>query len=548
MLWAAIDSTYSAWCGPSLLVATRRGECGDGVRLTGYYFRETRHLRTLRLTVNGRPAWWCGGGAVAQDRLSLTFVYPELIQENGGGAAGGTGTGKDEVQRDDQGLPRRALEIGIDLEVRVASLLVSVTLANRAREPLALELTWVVDADFADLQEAERAVVAAVDASVDADRIEFRPANGSAQLATTVVARGAAAWRASAGSITAQVDAPPGEVLAFGLEVVPHDPAGVPDPAGIAARERTVRRWRRRLARAAGPAADRFSELVNRSMDDLGSLSLLEGEPDEWLAPAAGVPMYPALFGRDALTAAWQAAALDRGEMLDATLTRLRRLQGNTVDPARDEQPGRIVQQVRRGPLARRGQTPFDRYYGDVASPFMFVIALAQLYAWNGDRRTLRRHWDAARRVLDWARDYGDADGDGYVEYRTLAPEGPTHQGWKDSGDAIVGEEGDRVPAPIAAAEVQGYWFAAQQLAAVLAAVLGARHDALDYWRAAWDLKRRFNRDFWMPELGYVALALGVAPGAHVDAPNSLSGQPAQSAPLRPGMGTPGAWARTARP
>jgi glycogen debranching enzyme len=243
-------------------------------------------------------------------------------------------------------------------------------------------------------------------------------------------------------------------------------------------------------------------------MDDLGSFALLEGEPDEWLAPAAGVPLYPALFGRDSLTSTWQATVLDRGELLAATLVRLERLQGTAVVPERDEEPGRIIHSLRRGPLARLGLNSFARYYADFASPFMFVISLGQLYAWTGDQRLIRRHWDAARRILDWARDYGDRDGDGYLEYVTHARDGPKNQGWKDSGNGVVYEDGRQVPAPIATCEIQGYWYAAQQLIAVLSAALGQIRDARAYWSSAAALKERFNRDWWLPEQQFFALAL----------------------------------------
>jgi glycogen debranching enzyme len=248
--------------------------------------------------------------------------------------------------------------------------------------------------------------------------------------------------------------------------------------------------------------------MMNQAVADLGASALLEGAPDEWLTPSAGFPLYPALFGRDSLTASWQAALFDGGRLLEASLTRLQRLQGTADDPGRDEQPGRIIHSLRRGPLARTGGNPYARYYGDYASPLMFVIALAHLYAWKGNRADIERHWDAARQALDWARERGDRDGDGYLEYRTLAEEGPKNQGWKDSGEGILYEDGQPVPVPIATCELQGYWFAAQQLSAVLAAVQGQSGDATAHWRSAGELKQRFNRDWWMPEEGFIALAL----------------------------------------
>ena len=149
---------------------------------------------------------------------------------------------------------------------------------------------------------------------------------------------------------------------------------------------------------------------------------------------------------------------------LDAALTRLGRMQSDRVDDWRDEEPGRIPYQVRSGPLAILNVNPYSAYYADFASPLMFVISLANLYAWTGDERVVKKHWDTARRILDWAREYGDCDGDGYLEYRTRSSKGTKNQGWKDSGDAIIYDDGTPVPPPIATCELQGYWYAAQEL------------------------------------------------------------------------------------
>ena len=226
------------------------------------------------------------------------------------------------------------------------------------------------------------------------------------------------------------------------------------------------------------------------------------------MAPAAGVPMYPSYWARDAMTAGWQAAMWDRGDMVAAILPTANRLQGTKVDDARAEQPGRIVRQHRRDPRSRLGETPFDRFYADFASPFMFVISLGNAYAWSGKKALLEQHYDACRRVLDWARDYGDRDGDGYVEYKNPSEQGPPHEGWKDAGNAVVYEDGRQVEPPIAPAEIQGYWYAALQFAAVFSAIMGSKEDALGYWREARELKARFNRDFWVDEEGVPGFGL----------------------------------------
>jgi glycogen debranching enzyme len=133
-------------------------------------------------------------------------------------------------------------------------------------------------------------------------------------------------------------------------------------------------------------------------------------------------------------------------------------------------------------------------------------------------------NWDAARRILDWARELGDADGDGYLEYRTRSPQGPKHQGWKDSDNAVIRADGSQVEPPIAPCEIQGYHHAALQFMAALSLVMDEKQNARDLWRQARELKMRFNRDFWVEEEGCVALGLD-ADKRRIDAVTSNAGQ-----------------------
>jgi glycogen debranching enzyme len=307
------------------------------------------------------------------------------------------------------------------------------------------------------------------------------------------------------------------------LRVMPEDFADIIDAEEAGRRESFLRGWSARLTRIAAPGSAILEDILRRNVRDFASLPLLHGRSDEWLALQAGMPAYPALFGRDTITAGWQAAFLDRGEALDASLVRLGRLQSDRENDWRDEEPGRIPYQVRQGPLARLDVNPYAAYYADFASPLMFVVALAHLYSWTGERACIERHWDTVRRILEWARTYGDRNGDGYLEYRTRSGKGTKNQGWKDSGDAIVYDDGTPVPPPIATCEIQGYWFAAQQLMAVLSAAMGADDDAKEYWRSAGELKERFNRDWWVEDERCVALALDPA-GRLVSAVTSNAG------------------------
>jgi glycogen debranching enzyme len=495
-----------AWYGPALLITDSRGECGGDQRLTGFYFRETRFLRELRLEIDGQRPWLCASGTAEQRALAFSFSHPELRGYTGGGS----GTGGENVPRDHRGVPSRALDLLSRYELSFQRLDVTVLLTNRSLEHVSVELAWYVGADFADLMEAlegGQRVESRVTESLDGG-VHYRLDHPDLGFSTHVSASGEGMWTACSGRLVARVTLPPQRPQRIRLAVTAQDPESVPDARGEASRRETVARWRDQVARFRAPGDRLVERMVSQAVDDLGSFALLEGAPDEWLAPSAGLPLYPALFGRDSMTVTWQAALFDRGGLLKAALTRLQRLQGTRNASNRDEQPGRIIHSLRRGPLARTGRNPYARYYGDYASPLMFVIALAHLYAWTGEKADIERHWDAARRALDWARERGDLDGDGYLEYETLAEEGPKNQGWKDSGEGIVYPDGRSVPAPIATCEVQGYWFAAQQLSAVLAAVQGCVADAKAYWRSAMDLKRRFNGDWWMPGEEFIALAL----------------------------------------
>ncbi len=492
-----------AWHGPALLALTPSGT--DSV--SGFWFRETRFLHCLQLELDRQAPWLCSAGAPARDQLAFGFVHPELAA----GAGGGSGIAGREDRRDPRGLPWRALELLVRYQVEFASFESSIHLANRAPEPVTIEAAWRLDADFADLLEAlgeARQQFAPTETTWRDGTLRIRYCHTELPFETRVTPTGAGDWKWDGERLAARLALQAREGVAFRLRVEALDPAGIPVAAALAARKARRARWQASVASLHAPGEGRFAEIVNEAMRDLGSLALLEGAPNEWLAPAAGIPLYPALFGRDALTTGWQAASLDRGEMLDDALGRLGALQGTRVDPARDEEPGRIVHSVRLGPAARLGKNPYARYYGDFAGPLMFVVALAHLYSWTGDAKQLARHWDAARRALDWARDYGDRDGDGYLEYLTHAPDGPVNQGWKDSGDGIVYEDGTPVAPPLATCELQGYWYAAQQLMAVLCAARGARADAKAHWKAAAELKRRFNRDWWLADERYVALAL----------------------------------------
>jgi glycogen debranching enzyme len=494
-----------AWKGPSLLILSDRGECAAEVALSGLYYREARFLDTLRLEINGRPPWLCECAAVAPDRVSFAYVHPEVAEFGGGG----TGQSGDDEPRDERGIPQRSLDLRVEYHIGVSSLEIAIAVGNRALMPIPVDLALVCGADFADIQEANagrREQQAEVAVSGTENVLTF--AYQHARLPYRTAVRAPEGWTAEGDRVRVRVTLAPQESAEWILSVAPETGQDDPDAAGAAARDTALRRWQSSFATIAVPGNRAVEDVLSSNIRDAASFPLLDGPPGEWLAMQAGMPMYPAFFGRDAVTAGWQAAMLDAGASLEAALARLARMQSNRVDDWRDEQPGRIPYQMRTGPLAALGLNPYAAYYADFASPLMYVIALANLYAWTGERGRIAPYWDTARRILDWARDRGDADRDGYLEYCTRSSNGTKNQGWKDSGDAIMYDDGRLVPAPIATCELQGYWFVAQELMALLSAVMNEPGDAAAHWRSAAALKARFNRDWWVEADRFYALAL----------------------------------------
>jgi glycogen debranching enzyme len=495
-----------AWRGPSLLIVDARGECGARDGLSGFYFRESRFLRTLRPTINGQPPWCCDATSLEPRALQFTFVHPELTEFGGGGS----GQSTDIVTLDAHGVPHRSQAIRLHYVLGLSGLDASLRITNHARQPVEYDVAWDVDADFADLEEAHAGTGGPLDEvtrEVSSAALMLTYRHSTLELRTIISSRDVP-LTFSDRHASARIVLSPGETRECGLRVDVRDSAGAAAMGDEPAATRQHEHWRAHLTTVTCARSSMAEAIVRRAVDDFASLPMLDGAPDEWLACQAGVPLYPAIFGRDAVTAGWQAAMLDRGESLNAALTLLGRQQSTSYDEWRDAEPGRIPHSLRRGRLARLHATPYGAYYGDMAGPLMFVIALAHLYSWTGETAVVRRHWDTARRVLDWARTDGDRDQDGYLEYRTRSPRGPKNQGWKDSGDSVVHDDGTDVPAPIATCELQGYWFAAQQLMAVLAVPMARFQDARSFWRDAAALKARFNRDWWLDDEESIALAM----------------------------------------
>ena len=280
-----------------------------------------------------------------------------------------------------------------------------------------------------------------------------------------------------------------------------------PDPPRVAADEGAAayHSWARSTTAVAADH-ELFNLTIARSVADL-RLLVNEGPREGERYIAAGVPWFTTLFGRDSIIVALQTLAF-RPQIAVETLDVLAALPATEVDDWRDAEPGKILHELRRGETALDGELPHSPYYGSVDSTPLFLILLGATYDWTGDLSIVDRLWPNALAALRWIDEWGDRDGDGFVEYERRSPRGLLNQGWKDSGDAIRDRTGRQMVAPIALAEVQGYVFDAKRRMAALAHARSEFELAARLEADAERLRARFEDAFWVEDQRYYAMAL----------------------------------------
>jgi glycogen debranching enzyme len=253
---------------------------------------------------------------------------------------------------------------------------------------------------------------------------------------------------------------------------------------------------------------DDLVHVYRKSLTDLAALRFYSVLYPGLSLPAAGMPWFMTVFGRDCLVTSYQALPFVP-ELARTSLLVLGARQGKSVDGFKDEEPGKILHEIRFGELTAFGERPHSPYFGSADATPLYPVLLDEYERWTGDVDLVRQLEGPARAALEWIERYGDRDGDGYVEYERALESGLENQCWKDSWNSILFRDGSLASLPRATCEIQGYVYDARRRGARLAREIWNDPQLADRLeREAADLKARFNRDFWMPEREFFAVAL----------------------------------------
>ena len=462
----------------------------------GLFHRDTRHLSQLYLTIDGaRPLLL--SSTLRDDNAILTcdLTNPDLFDADGRLTA----------QHDLIHLRRSRF-------LWNATCLERLTVRNFDERTRRIIIEIAFAADFADLFEvrgtrrARRGKLHAPDRGPNQVRLSY--AGLDQRRRTTVLSFDPVPAQLTGDSAVFELEIPPRETRSLFLEIhcgtePPRRPARQAFFSGLRDARRALRAS---AARAASIVTSNeiFNESARRSVSDLHML--ITDTPDGPF-PYAGIPWFSTTFGRDAIITAletlWLDPAIARG-----VLGHLAATQATRLDPSADAEPGKILHEARHGEMAELGEVPFRRYYGSVDSTPLYVVLAGAYLQRTADLATIQRLWPNIEAAMNWIAEYGDRDGDGFVEYGRRADEGLINQGWKDSHDSIFHEDGTLARGPIALVEVQAYVYGAWRAGAEMADRLGHHERAAAYGGRAEALRKAFDSSFFDEALGTYVLAL----------------------------------------
>lgn len=475
--------------GSTFCISGRSGDVVPGMP-QGLFFRDSRFLSTLELRLNGHKLEPLS--AFTSNPFTATFVsraYPRA------GVA------------DSTLVSFRNRYVGRGMRE-------DITIRNFGLEPARCIVELVADADFADLFEVkESRVEIRGQRSVEARDHELRLGYQFGDSRRGVIYRMSGFDSVGHHGALVEVIIEPGGEWRGCLELAPviEDDEIEPryrcgQPVDSAAPTERHARWRKQVPTVTTNHAD-LAVAVTQSHEDLGALRIFDPDYPERAVVAAGAPWFMTLFGRDSLLTSWMALIVDP-ELALGVLQTLARFQGDDVVGETEEEPGRILHEMRFGTATSLSLGGGHIYYGTADATPLFVMLLGELQRWGLASEAVAELMPHADRAMSWITDFGDSDGDGYVEYFRATPNGLRNQGWKDSWDGVRFADGRLGEGPIALCEVQAYTYGAYLARAHFAHEANDQETCDLYRGRASALKAAFNRDFWLEDKGWFALGL----------------------------------------
>ena len=466
----------------------------------GLYFFDTRMVSVYRIFANGVPFDLLNAASIYYYAARSFLINPAIETERGSIPAGTLGL-----------IVSRTVDNGVHEDL---------DLTNYGPDTIRFEFEVMIRSDFADLFDVKgkhpvRRGQVTTEWDQDEATLTSRFVNGDFNRTLIIRVRNCTApCHQANGRITFNVELAPGKGWHTCLRYTLKDGGRAYEPPDECFAHGTkselgeaLTAWQDTVLKI-GTSNEEFYRFFRQSVQDMAALRLpIEGTDHLRFVPAAGVPWFVALFGRDSLIAALQSVFV-YPEFAAGALEVLGELQATEVDDYRDAEPGKILHELRQGELARLNKVPHSPYYGTADATPLYLITLHVAWRYIGDRGLLERHLPTAERCLAWIDDYGDRDGDGFQEYQTRSPAGAENQGWKDAGDSVMNTDGSPVSGPKALCELQGYVYDAWNRMAEIYDVLDRPGDARRLRRKAAELHRRFNEAFWDEASGFYAYCL----------------------------------------
>lgn len=455
----------------------------------GVFHEDTRILSRWSLAVNGQPL----EPLTASTKEPYRALFIGRVPRSDGYA-------------DSPMIVERLREVGAGIREEI-------TIRNYSSDEAECVVTLSVESDFADLFEVKEARVQRrweESRHPDQDSLTIRAVWQDVRKGVVVMASGA---DVAPEALSYRLVVPPHGHWSTLLSVVPAVDGTAPLASLVphvggqtSPSDRRRQEWVAKIPKL--HMSNRSIErTLRRSYDDLGALRIEDPAHPERIVVAAGAPWFMTLFGRDSLWASEMSLPVDPSLAL-GTLQTLADRQGSVVDPMSEEEPGKILHEVRLGVSTGLALGGKSVYYGSVDATPQFVMTLGSVSRWGFAKDTIAALLPHADRALDWIREYGDKDGDGFIEYERLNEHGLINQGWKDSWDGINFADGRLAEPPIALCEVQALAYTAYLSRAWMAYDAGDAPLAARLTGEAAQLKKRFNEEFWMPDRGYYAIAL----------------------------------------